>query len=228
MKKNVISKSGVYAVANRTLTTRKPESVALMRKYGMKVSEADSAGKIDKAFFALLPRSRAFRNDFSQLASEVAADMSVGELSMTGYLNISGAGLKQQKFDNEPTTVATKLDTTPKTKDTKTKNAPKAFEDTKVGQVLSNDTIKNLLNTGLSVWAYKRTGGGVSGSYQDNLLSSATLGGTQAPPKGNAVDGSGSDKDPQGKGADLGWLVFVGVAAVAVGAGFLVYRAARR
>ena len=186
--KQAISKSGVYAVASRTIKTRKPEVVALMQKYGMAVNVKDSDGKIDKAFFALLPRSRGFRNDFSQLASEVAAGMTVGELSMTGYLNTDGA---------------------------------KDFNSTQVGQILSNDSIKNILNTGLSVWAYKKTGGSV-GTPSDNILGSATLG-TQTTPAP-----TDKPKDDKPKGTDLGWLVFVGIGLVVVGAGFVVYKSVNK
>jgi hypothetical protein len=200
--KQPISKSGVYAAANRTIKTRKPEVVALMQKYGMAVSENDSDSKIDKAFFALLPRSRGFRNDFSTLASEVASGMTVGELSMTGYLNQDGTGSKTTK-------------------------TAKDFNETQVGQILSNESIKNLLNTGLSVWAYKRTGGGVGGAPTDNILGSATITTgtpTNVPPTG----GKEAPKKDEPKGTDLGWLLFVGIGAVVLGGGYLIYKSVNK
>jgi len=191
--KQPISKSGVYAAASRTIQTRKPEVVALMQKYGMAVSETDSDGKIDKAFFALLPRSRGFRNDFSTLASEVASGMAVGELSMTGYLNANG----------------------------------KDFNETRLGQILSNDAIKNALNLGFSTLAYKATKGGVGGSTGDNILGSATL-----PPTPTALTTPPAPTTPpkkdEPKGTDLGWLLFVGIGVVVLGGGYLIYKSVKK
>lgn len=195
--KQPISKSGAYAAANRTIKTRKPEVVALMRKYGMSVSETDSEGKIDKAFFALLPRSRGFRDDFSQLATQVASDMTVGELSMTGYLNQDGTKEK------------------------------KDFNQTQLGQILSNDAIKNALNLGFSTLAYKATKGGVGGSTtSDNILGSAIVTPTPTPTQPPPV--TGGDKKDEPKGADLGWVLFVGIGVVVVGAGFLIYKSVKK
>jgi hypothetical protein len=217
--KNVIPKKGVYAVATRTIETRKPETVALMQKYGMNVSQADSNSKIDKAFFALLPRSRGFRNDFSTLASEVAANMRVSELSMDGYANSTGG--------NDP--VKSAADKILKANE-KASSGPKAFEDTTVGKLMSNDAIKNLLNTGLSVWAYKKTGGGV-GSYQDSLLDSANVNsgsgsGSGSNQSGSGRSGSGDDNKPDKKGLDIGLVVVVAIAALA-GAGFVIFKAVK-
>lgn len=223
--KQPISKSGVYAAANRTIKTRKPEVVALMQKYGMAVSETDSDGKIDKAFFALLPRSRGFRNDFSTLASEVASGMTVGELSMTGYLNIDGRGLNSSSSTNELFGViqqAQQKITIPEK--TATNKTAKDFNQTQVGQILSNESIKNLLNTGLSVWAYKKTGGGVGGAPTDNILGSATLPtGTETP-----TGGKEAPKKDEPKGTDLGWLLFVGIGVVVVGGGYLIYKSVNK
>lgn len=213
--KNVIPKRGVYAVATRTIETRKPETVALMQKYGMNVSQADSNSKIDKAFFALLPRSRGFRNDFSALASEVAANMRVSELSMDGYANSTGS-------NNPAKSAADKI----LKANEKANSGPKAFEDTTVGKLMSNDAIKNLLNTGLSVWAYKKTGGGV-GSYQDSLLDSANVNsGSGSNQSGSGGSGSGDDQKPDKKGLDIGLVVVVAIAALA-GAGFVIFKAVK-
>lgn len=187
--KQAISKSGVYAAANRTLKTRRPEVVALMQKYGMSVSENDSEGKIDKAFFALLPRSRGFRNDFSQLATEVASNMTVGELSMTGYLNQDGT------------------------------NTEKAFNDTRVGQILSNDAVKNALNLGLSTLAYKATKGGV-GSSSDSILNSANLNNQTPPTPAPDKDKKKDDKD---KGTDIGWIIALSAVAILGVVGIIIY-----
>lgn len=191
--KQPISKSGVYAAANRTIQTRKPEVVALMQKYGMAVSATDSDSKIDKAFFALLPRSRGFRNDFSTLATDVASGMAVGELSMTGYLNQDGK---------------------------------KDFNETRLGQILSNEAIKNALNLGFSTLAYKATKGGVGGSTGDNILGSATLPPTPMPTTPPAPTTPPKKDEP--KGTDLGWLLFVGIGVVVLGGGYLIYKSVKK
>jgi hypothetical protein len=208
--KNVISKSGVYTAASRTLKTRKSQVIAIMRKYGMKISDDASEEQLDKAFFALLPRSRGFRKDFSVLASEVASNMTVGELNMSGHFNATGS----PTFNTTLSDKAAKELANP-TGDVKT------FETTTVGKLLSNEAIQNLLNTGLSVWAYKKTGGGV-GSYQDSLLNTATVTGSQGPsPTGKPpVD----DKPKPDKGSDVGVIVIVAVSLIAAAAGYLVYK----
>jgi hypothetical protein len=209
--KNLISKSGVYTAASRTLKTRKPEVVAIMRKYGMNISDAASEEQLDKAFFALLPRSRGFRKDFSVLASEVASNMTVGELNMSGHLNATG----KPTFNTLLSDKAQKELANENTGDIKT------FETTTVGKLLSNEAVQNLLNTGLSVWAYKKTGGGV-GSYQDSLLNTAQVNGQQGKaPFGAPPD----DNQPKpNKGSDVGTIVIVAVSLIAVAAGYLIYK----
>lgn len=187
--KNVISKEGVYAIASETINQRTPEVVTLMQGYGMDVSQSDSKGKIDKAFLSLLPRSRGFRHDFSVLAADVAKDMKVSDLNMSGqYLN----------------------------QDAETKR--KAFGETRVGEVLSNQVVQNLVNTGLSVWAYQKTGGGGQPVTADQILNSATV-----PPAGGGSTPKPDDKDKdKDKGLGTGAIIAVAVGGIAL-VGLVIY-----
>jgi|688.fasta_scaffold282186_3 hypothetical protein len=186
--KKVISKEGVYAIASETINQRTPEVVTLMQSYGMDVSQSDSKGKIDKAFLSLLPRSRGFRHDFSVLAADVAKDMKVTELNMSGqYLNQDGDKKR------------------------------KAFGETRVGEVLSNQVVQNLVNTGLSVWAYQKTGGsGQPTTTTDQILNSATV-----PPAGGGSTQKPDDKDKD-KGLGTGAIVGIAVGGIAL-VGFVIY-----
>jgi hypothetical protein len=187
--KKVISKEGVYAIASETINQKTPEVVTLMQGYGMDVSQNDSKGKIDKAFLSLLPRSRGFRHDFSVLAADVAKDMKVSDLNMSGqYLNQDGDKKR------------------------------KAFGETRVGEVLSNQVVQNLVNTGLSVWAYQKTGGTSQPTTTDQILNSATVN-----PAGGGSNVKPDDKDKdKDKGLGTGAIVAIAVGGIAL-VGFTIY-----
>lgn len=187
--KKVISKEGVYAIATETINQKTPEVVTLMQGYGMEVSQNDSKGKIDKAFLSLLPRSRGFRHDFSVLAADVAKDMKVSDLNMSGqYLN----------------------------QDAETKR--KAFGETRVGEVLSNQVVQNLVNTGLSVWAYQKTGGTTQPVSSDQILNSASINPAGG---GSTVKPDDKDKDKD-KGLGTGAIIAVAVGGIAL-VGLVIY-----
>lgn len=209
--KQAINKDGVYAIACKTIDTKKGQVVELMQRYGMNVSAKDDDAKIMAAFSSLVPRSRAFRNDFSVLATDVAKNMTTEEACMSGeYSCIDGKGIATTTSSNLTPTGGVTVRGTSAT----TSTAPKTFDQTRVGQILSNDSIKNLINTGLGVWAYKKTGG-TMGS-QDNILNSATVGGgaTSAP----APVGGGSEQKPteEGKGMGIGMIAVIAVVGVAL------------
>lgn len=187
--KKVISKEGVYAIATETINQKTPEVVTLMQGYGMDVSQSDSKGKIDKAFLSLLPRSRGFRHDFSVLAADVAKDMKVTDLNMSGqYMNQDG-------------------------------DKRKAFGETRVGEVLSNQVVQNLVNTGLSVWAYQKLGGsGQPTTNADQILNSATVS-----PVGGGTTQKPDDKDNnKDKGLGTGAIIAIAVGGIAL-VGFTIY-----
>jgi hypothetical protein len=99
--KNKITKRGLFAVSAKTIDERKPEVVALMKRYGMNVNENDSKDKIDMAFLSLLPRSRSFRQDFAQLATPVAEKIHSKYKNYVGddFFNIFGLEKKNPMAD---------------------------------------------------------------------------------------------------------------------------------
>jgi hypothetical protein len=212
--KQAINKEGVYAIACKTIDTKKGQVVELMQRYGMNVSSNDSNAKIEAAFQSLVPRSRAFRNDFSVLATDVAKNMTAEEACMSGeFYNLDGRGITTTSAGNlNPTGGVTVRGVSGST-------TPKSFNQTTVGQILSNDSIKNLINTGLGVWAYKKTGGTMG--TQDTLLNSATVGGgtTAAAPVGG---GSIQQPTPTKDGMGVGTIVVIALTGVAL-VGAVIY-----
>lgn len=215
--KQAINKEGVYAIACKTIDTKKGEVVELMQRYGMNVSIKDDDAKIMAAFSSLVPRSRAFRNDFSVLATDVAKNMTTEEACMSGeYSYIEGRGIATTTTSNlTPTGGVTVRGTSAKTSTT-----PKSFDQTKVGQILSNDAIKNLINTGLGVWAYNKTGG-TMGS-QDNILNSATVGGGVTSSPTPIAGGSDQKADAKDKGIGIGTIAVIAITGVAL-MGLVIY-----
>jgi hypothetical protein len=218
--KQAISKSGVYAIATETINQKQPEVVQLMQYYGMNVSQGDNREKIDKAFFSLLPRSRGFRKDFSTLATNVAMDMPAEYLNMssTEYMNVD-ADKEKQKAEREAARQQARLK--------KISSDPKEFGETKIGQILSNESVQSILNTGLSYFAYKKMGGTTS---SDNILNSATVGGG-TDTTSTTGGGTGSNTGSGGKGkADSGIaptttiLLVLGGLALVGGVGYLIVR----
>jgi len=212
--KQAINKEGVYAIACKTIDTKKGQVVELMQRYGMNVSSNDSNAKIEAAFQSLVPRSRAFRNDFSVLATDVAKNMTAEEACMSGeFYNIDGRGITTTSTGNlNPTGGVTVRGVSGST-------TPKSFNQTTVGQILSNDSIKNLINTGLGVWAYKKTGGTMG--TQDTLLNSATVGGgttAAAPVGGSSIQQPTPTKDGMG----VGTIVVIALTGVAL-VGAVIY-----
>jgi hypothetical protein len=212
--KRKISKKSIAIISEKTIKAKKPEVVALLKKYGMDVNVSDSDDKINKAFISLVPRSRGFRNDFSVLATDIAKNMNAGELAMSGndYMSLTGRGITTTSEDLLKPTGGVNVRGTSST----TTNTQKSFDETRVGQILSNDSIKNLINTGLGVWAYKKTGGTVG---QDSLLNSATVGGGVPTPVGGGSDQKSEDKK---EGMGVGTIVLISVGALALIGGLLV------
>ena len=212
--KRKISKESISIITKKTIATKKPQVVALMQKYGMAVNSSDSDDKIEKAFVSLVPRSRGFRNDFSVLAAEVAQNMTMGQLAMSGndYMSLTGRGITTTSDDLLKPTGGVNVRGTSST----TTNTQKSFDETRVGQILSNDSIKNLINTGLGVWAYKKTGGTVG---QDSLLNRATVGGGVPYPTGGGREQKSEDKK---EGMGVGTIVLISVGALALIGGLLV------
>lgn len=161
MKQN-ITKKGLFVVSAKTIDEKRPEVVALMQRYGMNVKESDDKKKIDMAFLSLLPKSKGFRKDFAKLATPVAKKIHQEYSNMGGYHGFvtelpSGKGLetKETKY-----TLGGLPTIEPPTGTTSTSKVVK--ERSGFGQWLSDTfdaaTTQNIINTGLGVWAYQKTG----------------------------------------------------------------------
>jgi hypothetical protein len=215
-------KQGIFAITQKTIDKRRPEVVALMRSYGMSISESDPDKKLYKAFISLIPRSRGFRNDFSNLASEVASEMTTSEVSVreneySNYIgdDLKGRGISTSTSSNlQPSGTITTRGVSGSGTTTR-----KSFDETRVGQILSNDSIKNLINTGLGVYAYRKTGGTLG---QDNVLNSATVGGGGATSADVPVGGGTNQKTKEeDTGMGVGTIVLIAVGGLALIGGLL-------
>lgn len=217
--KQKITKQGLFTIAAKTIDEKRPQVVALMQRYGMNVSVNDSNEKIDATFLALIRTSRGFRKDFSRLAVSSAKDLQEQYTNMSGYLNetgsekekIKGRGLQVQptKTDEGPAPGTIKIQTPTPTYTPKTKEKGKFGS--WVGEVFDKDTMQNIINTGLGIWAYQKTGGGIS------------TGGANPIDQGrneykDGGQGGDSDKDKDkglGVGAIVG-IVLVGVSLIGI------------
>ena len=172
--KQKITKRGLFAITAKTIDEKRPQVVALMQRYGMNVNANDSNEKIDATFLALIRTSRGFRKDFSKLAVGSAKKIQEKYSNMSGYLNetgksttttIQGRGISSGSSTTSSTLQPVgQIDTTRKTTTTTTTNITK--EKGKfgawVGDVFDKDTMQNIINTGLGIWSYQKTGGAVS------------------------------------------------------------------
>jgi hypothetical protein len=217
--KHKITQRGVFAVSAKTIDERKPEVVALMKRYGMNVNVNDSKDKIDMAFLSLLPRSRAFRKDFASLATPVAESMQKEYKNAGGdsYFNASSDPMKDimnipSKGIGSSTTIV--APPTPA-------KSKKAFGDTGFGSWLSGvfdkDTTQNIINTGLGIYAYQKTGGTQGAPNPLNQGRSDVQGQTPAPP----ADGQGSSS-----GLGTGGIVAISFGALAL-VGLAIYYATK-
>jgi hypothetical protein len=233
--KNIFSKKGIVAITDRTLRERKPEVVQIMQYYGMQVNNNDSPTKINLAFLSLVPRSRGFRKDFSALATQVAENMPLEEVELNAeeFLNINGLKprgigqptslstdeLKKLEEQWQKQIVKTKKET--KTMSEKTAKERKAFGDTRVGELLTNETVQNLINAGLQIYTYKKIGGAPSGTTNpsDFVINSANVdntgsGGNAPPPSGGQTPPKKDDDN--NKGVDATKIILFSVGGLAL------------
>jgi hypothetical protein len=226
--KHKITQRGVFAVSAKTIDERKPEVVALMQRYGMNVNVNDSKGKIDMAFLSLLPRSRGFRKDFAALATPVAESMHNEYKNACGdcYANASSDPMKDiMNIPSKGIGTSSSLSIPSKTFDSNTGVAPakskKAFSDTGFGSWLSDvfdkDTTQNIINTGLGIYAYQKTGG-TQGANPLTQGRSDVQGQTPTPPAGE--QGSST-------GLGTGGIVVIALGALAL-VGFGIYYATKK
>lgn len=148
----------IYALTAYTIDNNPKETIALIRKNGVMISDNATSTQIEKAFAALLPKSEKFRNDFSKLILRTAQE------DYSGFASTdlpSGKGLSttdpfSKAFGSVSTTTPIEA---PTGVTTKTK---KSFSDTAVGSFLSGlltpENAQSAINTGLNVWSIKQTG----------------------------------------------------------------------
>lgn len=235
--KNKITKRGLFAVSAKTIDERKPEVVALMKRYGMNVNENDSKDKIDMAFLSLLPRSRSFRQDFAQLATPVAEKIHSKYKNYVGddFFNIFGLekifGGKKDNSAYDIMAIPSKGISTSSTASEQlgkvmTGNTGVANPKAKSGfgswisDVFDKDTTQNIINTGLGIYAYQKTGGTQgSNPLQQGRTDVQTGAGTGT--------GTGSGNDNTSGGLGTGGIVAISLGAIAL-VGFGIYYATKK
>jgi hypothetical protein len=224
--KNKITKRGLFAVSAKTIDERKPEVVALMKRYGMNVNENDSKDKIDMAFLSLLPRSRSFRQDFAQLATPVAEKIHSKYKNYVGedFFNIFGLEKKNPMADvmnipskgigTMPAPIGGGVAGGVLAKDSKAKSGFGSW----ISDVFDKDTTQNIINTGLGIYAYQKTGG----TQGTNPLQQGRTDVQQ-----NVGTGSGSGNDTTSSGLGTGGIVAISLGAIAL-VGFGIYYATKK
>jgi hypothetical protein len=227
--KNKITKRGLFAVSAKTIDERKPEVVALMKRYGMNVNENDSKDKIDMAFLSLLPRSRSFRQDFAQLATPVAEKIHSKYKNYVGedFFNIFGLEKKNPMADvmNIPSkgigtssTASNQLGKVIASNTGVAGTKAKSGFGSWISDVFDKDTTQNIINTGLGIYAYQKTGG----TQGTNPLQQGRTDVQQ-----NVGTGSGSGNDTTSGGLGTGGIVAISLGAIAL-VGFGIYYATKK
>jgi len=69
-----IQSSNLYAITAKTIDTRPNEVIALIRKNGVMIPDGASSKTIDKAFATLITKSKAFQQQFAQLATKTVME----------------------------------------------------------------------------------------------------------------------------------------------------------
>lgn len=222
MKQN-ITKKGLFTIAAKTIDEKRPEVVALMQRYGIDIELDDSQDKIDAAFLALIRTSRGFRKDFSTIAVPVAEKIQKEYSNMSGHLNVTGVtgrGIGSSTTDNDALKSVGSIKvgtlTTPATPTTETK------QKTGFGQWISNvfdkDTMQNIINTGLGVWSYQKTGGGAGGQTGGSVLDDARY---------DYDKDKDKDKDSKEKGLGLGAIIGISLVGLAL-IGGVIYAVSKK
>ena len=148
----------IYAVSAMTIDNNTEGVKTLITKYGVILPKNASRTDIDKAFAALLRKSKSFRNDFATLAANEAqkSDNFANFIYADGFQG-RGIGTTSAPIKTpDPIPVKTSL---PNTGAKPTSAFREAFD---------ADTIKNIINTGLNIWA---TRSGTTASTTNDLQS---------------------------------------------------------
>ena len=193
--KQELTPTQVYAITALTIDEKPNEVVRIIRKHGVMLPATQSKKQIETAFGSLLPKSEAFRKDFSKLAGSVATE---------SYSNAVGDELPSGR-GIATTTPSVNLANIPNpiTSTSKPVTYSKSFKDTALGSFLSSvftpETIQSGINTGLNIWSIKQTGQPASSVGSDIDTGRGELG-----------------QQPQTKGVSTTTMVLIGVGAIAL------------
>lgn len=69
-----IKSSALYAITSKTIDSRPNEVIALIRRNGVMIPDGASKDTIDNAFVSLITKSRAFQQQFAQLATKTVVE----------------------------------------------------------------------------------------------------------------------------------------------------------
>ena len=217
--KQDITKKGLFVISAKTIDEKRPQVVALMQRYGMNVSNSDDKKKIDMAFLSLLPKSKGFRKDFAKLATPVAEKIHKEYSNMGGYHGFttelpSGKGLDiKTTTPSAFPTIESPSGTSSTSKVVKQRSG--------FGQWLSDtfdaNTTQNIINTGLGIWSYQKTGSTTSPSG-NTILDAARQ--QSQPPMDEGSQGAKSGLTTTG-------IVLISVAAIGL-IGFAFYKTMKK
>lgn len=196
MKQVNQDKAGFAAIA-WTIDNRPDQVKSLVKKHGIDVPVGSGKAGIQKAVAALMAKSKGFAKDFSQLFRRE----NTGEFA--NFVYATGDSGEGSLVSNTSSGSSTK----------------KAFADTTVGKVFSSDNISNWINTGLGVWAAKKTGQG--GNAADNINTGIDYG------RDYGTGGSGNSPAPASKGIGTTGIILISLGAVAL-LGTVIYLATRK
>lgn len=193
--KQELTPTQVYAITALTIDEKPNEVVRIIRKHGVMLPNNPTKKQIENAFGSLLPKSEAFRKDFSKLAGSVATQ---------SYSNADG-DLPSGRGITAPTSSVNLANIpNPITSTSKPVTYNKSFKDTAFGSFLSSvftpETIQSGINTGLNIWSIKQTGQPASSVGADINAGRNELG----------------NEPPQTKGISTTTMVLIGVGAIAL------------
>jgi len=168
----------IYAVSAMTIDNNTEGVKTLINKYGVILPPNASRSDVDKAFAALLRKSKSFRSDFAALAAD---ESQKGEnfSNFMEFLGMSGRGITTESTLKTPDPIPVKT-SLPNTT---------AKKSSAIREALDADTIRNVINTGLNIWATRS--GTTAATTNDLQMGRETLGlqGQNQPTRGIGTTG---------------------------------------
>lgn len=197
MKQVDQNKAGFAAVA-WTIDKRPDQVKSLVRKHGIDVPAGSGNEGIQRGVAALMASSKSFAKDFADLFKAENQREYANFTYATGDDGMGGSASSSSSSSSSST--------------------KKAFGDTTIGKVFSSDNISNWINTGLGVWAAKKTG--QTGSAADNINSGINYG------RDYGMGGTGDQQAPPSKGIGTTGIVLISLGSLAL-LGTIIYLATR-